>query len=118
MQLVDYYDADDFLSIEHNNTSAFNYRESTDGSGRLSKHAFGCAIDINPQINPYVNSNGIGSHQNASEYWSRDTSSWSSETAKAAYIGRYTDIYDIFVNKYGWEWGGSWSPCRCRRRHR
>lgn len=30
MQLVDYYDADDFLSIEHNNTSAFNYRESTD----------------------------------------------------------------------------------------
>lgn len=59
MQLVDYYDADDFLSIEHNNTFAFNYRESTDGSGRLSKHALGCAIDINPQINPYVNSNGM-----------------------------------------------------------
>ncbi len=112
MQLVDYYNADDFLSIENNNTSAFNYRESTDGSGRLSKHALGCAIDINPQINPYVRSEGTGSHQNASEYWSRDVSAWSSEIAKAAYIGVNTDIYKIFVNKYGWEWGGSWSSYR------
>ncbi len=112
MQLVDYYNADDYTSIEHNNTSAFNYRESTDGSGRLSKHALGCAIDINPQINPYVNSDGVGSHQNAREYWSRNTSAWSSNIAKAAYIGTNTEIYKIFVNKYGWEWGGSWSSYR------
>ena len=112
MELVDNYNADDFLSIEYNNTSAFNYRESTDGSGRLSKHALGRAIDINPQINPYVNSNGVGAHQNAKEYWSRDISSWTSDIAKAAYIGKNTEIYNIFVNKYGWEWGGSWSSYR------
>ena len=52
MRLVDYYNASDFDSIDDNNTSAFNYRVSTAGTGSLSKHALGCAIDINPQINP------------------------------------------------------------------
>lgn len=112
MRLIDYYGADDYVSIDYNNTSAFNYRESTDGSGRLSQHALGCAIDINPQINPYVNSSGVGSHDNASEYWSRDISSWNSNVAKAAYIGPDSEIYNIFVNKYGWEWGGLWSSYR------
>ncbi len=112
MEIVDKYGADDYESIEYNNTSAFNYRVSTDGSGRLSKHALGRAIDINPQINPYVNSNGTGAHPNAREYWSRDTSKWTSEVAKAAYIGKDSEIYRIFVNKYGWEWGGAWSSYR------
>ena len=112
MELVDKYGADDFTSIEYNNTSAFNYRESTDGSGRLSRHALGRAIDINPQINPYVNGSGTGSHQNAKEYWSRNRANWTSEIAKAAYIGPEAEIYKIFVNKYGWEWGGSWSGYR------
>ncbi|MGN0181516.1 MAG: M15 family metallopeptidase [Candidatus Ornithomonoglobus sp.] len=112
MELVDKYNADDYLSIDNNNTSAFNYRESTDGSGRLSKHALGRAIDINPQINPYVSSDGTGAHQNAQEYWSRDVSTWSGEIAKASYIGPDTEIYKIFVEKYGWEWGGSWSSYR------
>ena len=112
MELVDNYGGSDFDSIEHNNTSAFNYRESTDGSGRLSNHALGLAIDINPQINPYVNGSGTGSHANAREYWSRDTDTWSSSIAKAAYIGPDAEIYDIFVNEHGWEWGGSWSSYR------
>ena len=112
MEIVDKYGADDYESIEYNNTSAFNYRVSTDGSGRLSKHALGRAIDINPQINPYVNSNGTGAHPNAKEYWSRDKSKWTSEVAKAAYIGKDSEIYRIFVNKYGWEWGGAWSSYR------
>ncbi len=112
MRLVDYYNADDYTSIEANNTSAFNYRVSTDGSGRLSRHALGLAIDINPQINPYVNSSGRGSHQNAAEYWSRNYKSWSSAVAQAAYIGTDSYIYKVFVNEYGWEWGGSWSSYR------
>ena len=111
MELVDNYDADDYKSIEYNNTSAFNYRMSTSGNG-LSRHALGRAIDINPQINPYVNSNGKGAHSNAAEYWSRDISTWTSSIAKAAYIGPGTEIYDIFVNQYGWTWGGSWTSYR------
>lgn len=112
MELIDYYDGSDFESIEANNTSAFNYRVSTSNSGKLSQHAYGCAIDINPQINPYVGSGGTGSHQNAKEYWNRNTDVWTSETAKAAYIGENTAIYDIFVNEHGWTWGGSWSSYR------
>ncbi len=112
MELVDNYGGSDYDSIEHNNTSSFNYRESTDGSGRLSNHALGLAIDINPQINPYVSGDGTGSHANAREYWSRDTDTWSSSIAKAAYIGPDAEIYDIFVNEHGWTWGGSWSSYR------
>lgn len=111
MELIDKYGADDYTSIDYNNTSAFNYRVSTDGSGRLSRHALGRAIDINPQINPYVSSDGTGSHPNAREYWSRNTASWTSDVAKAAYIGTDTEIYRIFT-RYGWEWGGSWSSYR------
>ncbi len=112
MRLVDKYGGSDFASIEENNTSAFNYRMSTDGGTSLSKHALGRAIDINPQINPYVNANGTGSHENAAEYWSRDIGTWSDETAKRAYIGPGTDIYRIFVEEHGWEWGGSWESYR------
>ena len=107
MELVDNYSADDYKSIDYNNTSAFNYRPSTDGSGRLSQHALGRAIDINP----YVNSNQVGSHSNAKEYWSRDWKNWSDETAQKAYIGPDAEIYKIFIN-HGWEWGGSWSSYR------
>lgn len=111
MELVDNYNADDYESIEYNNTSAFNYRPSTSGSGNLSRHGLGLAIDINPQINPYVSSNGTGSHENAREYWSRDISAWTSDIAKEAYIGHDTEIYRIFTSR-GWTWGGDWSSYR------
>lgn len=113
MEIIDYYGADDYASIDDNNTSAFNYRLSTDGSGRLSNHARGLAIDINPKINPYVKSNGTGSHSNAKEYWSRDYTKWTNAVDRAAYIGPENKIYDIFMNEHsGWEWGGSWSSYR------
>ena len=108
MELIDQYNADDFTSIEYNNTSAFNYRVVSTGTGKLSQHAYGRAIDINPQINPYVYSNGKGAHENAREYWSRDVSKWSREIDRAAFIGNNTDIYRIF-KAHGWTWGGDWS---------
>ncbi|MCH5213425.1 MAG: M15 family metallopeptidase [Oscillospiraceae bacterium] len=111
MSLIDKYNADDYTSIEHNNTSSFCYRLSTGGSGKLSMHAYGRAIDINPQINPYVSGNGTGAHENAREYWSRDVSRWTSDIAKAAYIGPGTKIYQIFTSR-GWTWGGNWSSYR------
>src|SRR5438067_5510932 len=44
---------DDELSMEADNTSAFNYREVT-GGGRLSNHAYGRAVDINTFENTYI----------------------------------------------------------------
>lgn len=111
MELIDKYNADDFTSIEYNNTSAFNYRPVSTGTGKLSNHAFGRAIDINPQQNPYVYSNGTGAHENAREFWKRDISKWSREIDRAAYIGNDTVIYRIF-KKYGWTWGGDWSSAK------
>ncbi len=108
MELIDKYNADDFTSIEYNNTSAFNYRVVSTGTGKLSNHAYGRAIDINPQQNPYVYSNGRGAHENAREFWARDVSKWTRAIDRAAYVGNDTEIYRIF-KKYGWTWGGDWS---------
>ena len=110
MRIIDnYYDGNDpskldYDSIDDNNTSSFCYRQATAGSN-LSQHAFGNAIDINPQINPYV-SNGSFSHQNAEKYVSRNTDSLN-ETERAALITTNSEIYEIF-HKYGWTWGGDW----------
>lgn len=50
---VSNYDWDDEKSMQANNTSSYNYRNMT-GSTKLSTHAIGCAIDINPRLNPFV----------------------------------------------------------------
>ena len=79
MQLVDDFwtgdgDSSDSNSIDQNNTSAFCYRMVT-GGGNLSNHAYGRAIDLNPQQDPYVWYNSSGqaswSHQNANAYIDR-----------------------------------------------
>ena len=57
MVLIDKYDGDDTKSMEANNTSSFNYRFIS-GTNKLSKHAYGMAIDINPLYNPYVYKQG------------------------------------------------------------
>lgn len=111
MELIDKYDADDFTSIEYNNTSAFNYRPVSTGTGKLSNHAFGRAVDINPQQNPYVYSSGKGAHENAREFWERDVAKWTRDIDRAAFIGNDTEIYRIF-KKYGWTWGGDWSSAK------
>ena len=94
----------DWYSIEANNTSCFCYRTAT-GSGNLSKHALGRAIDINPQQNPYVtykDGKAQCAHSNASEYVSNRSSK------KAHVITTSDKAYKAFTKK-GWTWGGSWS---------
>lgn len=108
MYLVDNYwtgdpDTTDSASIDVNNTSAFCYREIT-GGGKLSNHAYGKAIDINPQQNPYVSySSGSPrwSHSNADAYIDRSTG--------LAHVITHEDLaYKIFT-KYGFQWGGDWT---------
>jgi hypothetical protein len=52
-ELMDVYNGDDDASMDNNNTSAFNYRTIA-GSDKLSLHAYGAAIDINPRQNPNI----------------------------------------------------------------
>lgn len=107
MVLIDNYwagdgDSSDYNSIEHNNTSAFCFRNAT-GSGNLSKHAYGRAIDINSQQNPYVTyNNGYGScaHGNAQQYLDRSSG--------LPHVITHDDIcYQIFT-QLGFTWGGDW----------
>lgn len=53
MRLVHEFAGDDGMSMAANNTSAFNCRR-VGGSNRMSQHAFGLAVDINPVHNPFV----------------------------------------------------------------
>ena len=97
-------DDSDWYSIESNNTSCFCYRTAA-GSGNLSKHALGRAIDINPQQNPYVtfkDGKAQYSHKNAADYATNRSSK------KAHVITTSDKAYKAFTKK-GWTWGGSWS---------
>lgn len=53
MREVSAYAGNDDRSMAANNTSAFNCRRITNGTG-WSKHSYGRAIDINPVQNPYI----------------------------------------------------------------
>lgn len=105
MRLIDDYQADDEKSMAANNTSSFNFRKVA-GTNRLSKHAMGLAIDINPRINPYINSKGVLAPQNGKAYKERDV-----KKCKGKYAGymiqKNSQITKIF-KKYGFSWGGDW----------
>ncbi|MBU2027446.1 MAG: M15 family metallopeptidase [Proteobacteria bacterium] len=51
------YGWSDEASMAANNTSAFNYRVVA-GTDRLSRHATGRAVDINPRLNPAIYADG------------------------------------------------------------
>ncbi|MDR1766145.1 MAG: M15 family metallopeptidase [Lachnospiraceae bacterium] len=96
----------DSASIDENNTSAFCFRAAT-ASENLSWHAYGRAIDINPQQNPYVSyANGTPqwSHENANGYIDRDTG--------LPHVITTEDLaYQTFL-KYGFIWGGELGTVR------
>lgn len=99
IRLVDEYDADDEKSMEANNTSCFNYRGTTSGA-RLSKHAYGMAIDINPLWNPCIHVSG--KHAGLIE----------PKTAKRTHkINRNDPCYKLFI-KHGFRWGGAWKSIK------
>ncbi len=99
--LIDEYDADDWLSSSDNNTSCFNYRNTTYGTG-LSKHARGLAIDVNPLYNPYITAdNGSCVPPLGIPYMDR--------TRDFEHKIDETDICCQLFLEAGFTWGGSWA---------
>jgi D-alanyl-D-alanine carboxypeptidase len=97
---VDNYPAaDDELSMEDNNTSAFNCRHIP-GTGHWSQHAFGRAIDLNPLLNPYIDRTGAFQPKNAAPYLDRNRTDPGVLHAGDAAVRIFTDR--------GWRWGGDW----------
>lgn len=109
IRLIDEYGGDDTLSMLDNNTSCFNYRV-VDGTTSLSKHALGCAIDINPFYNPYVVFNRNGSGE-----------TYISPAGSEVYADRTRDFpykidendlcYKLFI-QHGFTWGGNWNSSK------
>jgi hypothetical protein len=105
MKLVSDYKANDWQSIEADNTSAFNCRTAT-GSKKWSKHSYGKAIDINPIENPYISRKGYISHEASKTY--RNRMHKKSTYGDKAILLKNDDAVQIF-KKYGWKWGGDWT---------
>jgi len=86
------YGWSDTRSMAANNTSGYNYR-IVEGTRHLSRHARGCAIDINPALNPWI--------RNGRNYPPRPY-----RPGTAGTITRSSAIVRIFA-RYGWRWGGT-----------
>ena len=100
IRTVDRYPAaDDELSMEDNNTSAFNCREIP-GTGRWSQHAYGRAIDLNPLLNPYIGRAGAFQPKNAGPYLDRSR-------IDPGLLHDGDPAVHVFTDR-GWRWGGYW----------
>lgn len=100
MQTVEHYPgAADELSMEDNNTSAFNCRPLP-GSTDWSLHAYGRAVDVNPLVNPYIDRSGDLEPATAGQYLDRRRTDPGILHAGDAAVRAFTDR--------GWTWGGNW----------
>jgi hypothetical protein len=90
--IVQYGWSDD-RSMAENNTSAFNYRLVL-GTDRLSRHAFGRAVDINPVQNPVIYEGGHISPPGAVY-----------DTQKEGALSETHPLVGEFLSR-GWQWGG------------
>lgn len=90
------YNWSDDKSIADNNTSAFNYRTIA-GTKKLSDHARGRAIDLNPYLNPWIGKSGVAKRP------------YNTERAGTIVAG---DVVVQAFKKRGWLWGGSWKNSR------
>lgn len=104
MRLVSDFGANDWQSIEADNTSAFNCRKAT-GSKHWSKHSYGKAIDLNPIENPYISRSGRISHKASLPY--RKRMHRDGGAAEKAVLLKESKAVKIFKS-YGWKWGGDW----------
>ncbi len=106
MHLIDDYQADDDLSCLDNNSSCFNYR-TIDQTDRLSMHAYGLAIDINPFYNPYV------TFVDQKEHVSLPGAEYYADRSKPLpYQINHQDLcYQLFTS-HQFQWGGDWTHCK------
>lgn len=88
------YDWSDDASMADNNSSGFNYRLAL-GKPKLSYHAYGRAIDINPVQNPYVKADLVLPPDAVYNPDARGTL-----VADGPVVAAF--------EKRGWTWGGRW----------
>lgn len=97
LRLVDDFGASDDASMDADNTSAFNCRAITGGTG-WSEHAYGRAIDVNPVENPYVRRTSVA--PDAGREFADRPDSPGVIHADDAVVRAFAAV--------GWLWGGDW----------
>jgi D-alanyl-D-alanine carboxypeptidase len=101
VKLMDAFNGNDDAAIAANNTSSFNVR-AVAGSGNISLHSYGVAIDLNPVQNPYVirTTNGlIVEPRSAGAYANR----------RNQRPGMAEPVIALFAAHGFAEWGGRWA---------
>ena len=102
MTPIYHFGGDDRASMDANNCSAFNFRTIA-GTDRLSQHAGGFAVDVNPVQNPWVRGDTISPPAGAA-YLDR-------EAERPGLIARPGPVTDAF-DAIGWTWGGDWQEVK------
>lgn len=102
MARIDAFDGDDRRSMDANNSSGFNFRV-VEGTSRLSRHALGRAVDINPVQNPWVRGDLVLPPAGRAHL--------DRERDAAGMISRPGPVVEAF-EATGWEWGGDWDGYR------
>lgn len=85
---------DDMRSMQANNTSGFNYRKMAEDE-KLSLHAYGLAVDVNPLLNPYIRGSYV------------EPPGASYDLFRVGTIGPDSFVVSFFLSR-GWSWGGHW----------
>jgi hypothetical protein len=96
------YGGSDDRSMAANNTSAFNCRAVTGGTG-WSEHSYGRAIDINPIQNPYVRGSTILPPEGRT---------WADRSLRVPGMIHPGDKTVQAFAAQGWSWGGSWNTLK------
>lgn len=94
-----HYDWSDEASMVDDNTSGFNYRFIA-GTARLSSHARGMAVDVNPLQNPFISADG--------RYFPAGSSYIS---GAPGVLTREGTIVKAFLER-GWRWGGDFASVK------
>lgn len=103
MRLIDIYNANDDLSMEDNNSSAFCFRSITGKPNVVSNHGLGIAIDINTRLNPYIKGDMIAP-SNARKYIDRSLN-------EPGIIHSDDAVVRAFKER-GFAWGGDWKSIK------
>jgi hypothetical protein len=98
LRLVDDFGGDDDASMAADNSSAFNCRQVTGGTG-FSEHSYGTAIDLNPVQNPYVSGSVVLPPTGAGHL--------SRSPGRGVIVAGDATVHAFA--RHGWSWGGAWS---------
>ena len=107
IKLIDEFEGDDTASMLANNTSCFNYRV-VEGTTRLSNHAKGLAIDLNPFYNPYITYNKDGSTNISPE----GSEAYADRNSSFPYKIDENDLAYKLFKEHGFTWGGNWNSVK------